>query len=253
MATKSDGNKKMKPQFLHIDETVSTNDVLREMSCCNVLAEGFTVTADFQTAGRGQAANTWESERGKNLLFSTIFYPSDVFLPEQFLFSEAVTLGVRAALGELLNEEVRIKWPNDIYWHDKKLCGILIETSVSSGTMRQAIVGVGINVNQKQFVGGSPNPVSMCQIAHKEFDRNVVIEKVVAAMLVENSNRKAELQPRYFDALYRNQGYYPFYIKALSQKVQGKITNIKPSGVMCLETSDRQYFECYFKEVEFVL
>ncbi|HOH70506.1 MAG TPA: biotin--[acetyl-CoA-carboxylase] ligase, partial [Paludibacteraceae bacterium] len=192
----------MKSQIFHIAETTSTNDVLKKMLLKNALEEGFTVVADFQTAGRGQAAKKWESERGKNLLFSTVFYPSDVPIQQQFLFSKAMALGLRSALTELLNEEVRIKWPNDIYWHDKKLCGILIETSVSGGFMTQVIVGVGINVNQTQFVSDAPNPVSMCQIAGKEFDRNTVLEKVVVAMLFENSNRDANLQRRYFDALY---------------------------------------------------
>ncbi len=253
MAVGCDENEKMKSQIFHIAETTSTNDVLKKMLLKNALEEGFTVVADFQTDGRGQVAKKWESERGKNLLFSTVFYPSDVPIQQQFLFSKAMALGLRSALTELLNEEVRIKWPNDIYWHDKKLCGILIETSVSGGFMTQVIVGVGINVNQTQFVSDAPNPVSMCQIAGKEFDRNTVLEKVVVAMLFENSNRDANLQRRYFDALYRNEGYHPFYLKALGQTVQAKIISIEPSGVMCLETVDRQRFDCYFKEVEFVL
>jgi len=236
----------------HISETTSTNDALREKLKNSVLPEGYTIVSDFQTTGRGQAANKWESERCKNLLFSTLFYPTTLDIACQFLLSEAIALGIKTALSDILGETVKIKWPNDIYWNNKKLCGILIETTVIAGKMEQAIVGIGINVNQTHFFSDAPNPVSMCQIAGHEFDRTMVLGKIIDAMLASYCKINNTLQQRYFDALYRNDGFYPFLIKATSKVVEAKLLGVKPSGILILQTQSGQNKEFFFKEIEFV-
>lgn len=237
----------------YLSETSSTNDVLRARMNEQILPEGYTVSTDFQTAGRGQATNKWESERGKNLLFSTLFRPKNIELRNQFLFSKAIALGIQSALEELLGEKISIKWPNDIYWNDRKLCGILIETEIFGGKMEQAIVGIGINVNQTTFVSNAPNPVSMNQIAGHEFDRKMVLEKILEEMLATTAIEIEELECRYFSALYRNNGYFPFRKKGEKETFFAKILEVKPNGFLVVETKTDQRCEFFFKEVEFVI
>lgn len=124
-------------------------------------ATDFTVwAAEFQTAGRGQRGNTWESAAGENLTFSILFKPSNFLSTRQFELSEVVALGVVNYLAEK-GIEAKIKWPNDIYVGDKKICGILIENVLSGDTLSVCIAGIGINLNQKIFRSDAPNPTSV--------------------------------------------------------------------------------------------
>lgn len=104
-----------------LDETASTNQYLSQL--CNQLQESVaeltTVTAEFQTAGKGQRGNTWEAEEGKNLLFSFVLYPSFLEARRQFILSQIVSLAIKEELSRW-SDEITIKWPNDIYWKDKK-------------------------------------------------------------------------------------------------------------------------------------
>lgn len=109
-------------QIIRLAETNSTNNYLREQCAKVRLPEGSLVIADFQTAGKGQVGNSWESEAGKNLTFSLLLYPD--FLPanRQFLISQIASLSVKETL-EAYTDSVTVKWPNDIYWKDRKICG----------------------------------------------------------------------------------------------------------------------------------
>jgi biotin-(acetyl-CoA carboxylase) ligase len=143
-----------------LDETASTNQYLSQL--CNQLQESVaeltTVTAEFQTAGKGQRGNTWEAEEGKNLLFSFVLYPSFLEARRQFILSQIVSLAIKEELSRW-SDEITIKWPNDIYWKDKKICGILIENDLSGHHIRRSIAGIGININQEVFNSDAPNPV----------------------------------------------------------------------------------------------
>ena len=136
------------PRILRVAETASTNSLLRELVIKESLAEGSVVVADFQTAGRGQIGNTWESEAGKNLMFSLVLYPTCIPANRQFLISQIAALSVKEAL-DLYADHITVKWPNDIYWKDKKICGMLIENDVSGHHIRRSIAGLGININQE--------------------------------------------------------------------------------------------------------
>ena len=148
-----------------LDETASTNQYLSQL--CNQLQESVaeltTVTAEFQTAGKGQRGNTWEAEEGKNLLFSFVLYPSFLEARRQFILSQIVSLAIKEELSRW-SDEITIKWPNDIYWKDKKICGILIENDLSGHHIRRSIAGIGININQEVFNSDAPNPFSLKQI-----------------------------------------------------------------------------------------
>lgn len=122
--------------------------------------EGCVWIADFQTAGRGQRGNSWESRKGENLTFSILFKPE--FLPphKQFLISQVCAVGTYRYLTEK-GMPARIKWPNDIYIGNKKICGMLIENSISGDKLSVSIAGIGLNLNQTHFASDAPNPTSL--------------------------------------------------------------------------------------------
>lgn len=138
--------------------TDSTNlDARRNMK----EASDMTVwAAEYQSEGRGQRGNKWESESGKNLMFSILFKPTDLHAKYQFQISMAAATGVADYL-ETKGIKASVKWPNDVYVGNRKICGMLIENTVSGDRLAASIVGIGVNMNQKVFPSGLPNPTSM--------------------------------------------------------------------------------------------
>ncbi len=154
-------------RIIHLEEVDSTNAyIMREAA--NLVAP-LMVLAHTQTAGQGQRGNSWESEPGKNLTFSIFYRPTALPPMAQFSMSEAVALSVVDFL-EAHGLEAKVKWPNDIYVGDSKICGILIRHSILGGVVSSSVIGVGIDVNQKVFLSDAPNPVSMWQLTGKEYD-----------------------------------------------------------------------------------
>ncbi len=149
--------KEIKFQKNSLKEIGSTNTYLQESDKDRLLPEGTIVYCDIQRSGRGQRGNSWESEPFKNLTFSLLLRPEHIPANRQFLLSEIVSL----ATVDVLNRYATgfsIKWPNDIYWHDKKIAGILIENVLSGSTFSRAIIGMGLNINQKNFLQRCPQP-----------------------------------------------------------------------------------------------
>ena len=231
-----------------ISETLSTNALLWEMLRKEQLPEGFVVHTDFQSAGKGQAGNSWESERGENLLFSILLYPSKVALDQLFFVSQLVSMGIKKALDEI-TDGISIKWPNDIYWNDKKLAGILIENSLQANKVR-TVVGIGLNVNQLGFVSNAPNPVSLRQITGKSQDKELLLRKIVDNIIELYANSDMEsVRKSYADCLYRKSGFYTYSADAVDFKAG--IVAVQPDGQLILETESGERKGFYFKEVAF--
>ena len=149
--------------LIHINETNSTNNYLQSLCSEQKVEELTVVVADFQTSGRGQRGNSWESDPGKNLLFSTVIFPEFLEARRQFLISQIISLAIKEEL-DTYTTDISIKWPNDIYWKEKKICGMLIENDLMGRNISQSIIGIGININQEIFHSSAPNPVSLLQI-----------------------------------------------------------------------------------------
>ena len=232
-------------------QTHSTNVLLWEMIREKSLPEGFVVQTDFQTAGKGQVGNSWESEASRNLLFSMVLYPQRVTVDNQFLLSQLVSLGIKKALDEY-TDGITVKWPNDIYWNDKKLVGILIENSLQGTKIKSSVIGIGLNVNQKVFVSNAPNPVSLLRITGKRQNRKLLLTKIrqnIQKLYTELSVTK--IRAEYAEALYRKDGFYAY--RANDETFQAKIISVHPDGQLELETEAGERKEFYFKEVSFVL
>ncbi len=233
----------MEWKITHIDETDSTNRWLREHGG----TEDSVVWTDYQTAGRGCGTNRWESERGANLLFSIFFHPHEIPVNRQFQLSMAISLSIYDALSEHIGD-LSIKWPNDIYWRNGKLGGILIENRIQGAMIRDSIIGVGLNVNQRQFHSDAPNPVSLFQITEREMNR----EQLLGAILQNFSQYIGQpLKVRYASLLYRRQGFHP-YVDS-NGVFMAAWHDVEDDGHLVLLDDEGKHRRYAFKEVQYVL
>jgi BirA family biotin operon repressor/biotin-[acetyl-CoA-carboxylase] ligase len=192
---------------------------------------GAVWAAAFQSAGKGQQENRWESEAGKNLLFSILLRPMCFRAEAQFLLSQAVSLGV---CDYLRNEGLpaQIKWPNDIYVGEKKIAGLLLEHHVCGEYISATIAGVGLNVNQQHFVC-APQATSMRTEMKKEFDLQTVLKGLLAAIFRYYESDPATLSAQYLNVLYRYRQWA--WYKAGGKCFRAQITAVKPTGLLVLE------------------
>ncbi len=235
----------------------STNTWAKEHAA--QLAHGDIVVTPCQTAGRGQRGNTWESEPGKNLTFSILLRPERIHPSEQFIISEVVSLATADAVANALsasrfNLPAMVKWPNDIYAGDRKIAGILIEHSVCGGSIGHTIAGIGLNVNQTQFHSDAPNPVSMAQLAGKEFNpgelMHCIRDRIVS--LLCNPDKK-EIHRTYHRHLWRNDGNMHPFATPQGECFRAAIKEVEPTGILHLMTADGSPRRFAFKEVSFTL
>lgn len=235
-----------------IEELDSTNTYCRQH--ISDLAHLEMVSAVRQSAGRGQRGNHWESEPGKNLTFSVVLRPEHFPAREQFYISESVSLAIVDALREL-GVEACIKWPNDIYADDRKICGILIEHAVMGSEILYTIAGAGININQRRFLSDAPNPVSVSQLTDREYDlaetERMVAEKIETRLDVIFSGQRSALHEEYMRTLWRADGQMHSFIDASTgEHFEGAIADVEPLGHLVLRMPDGATRRYAFKEVE---
>ncbi|MBQ8442966.1 MAG: biotin--[Bacteroides sp.] len=235
----------------------STNSYLVQLCKESKAKEFYTVIADNQTAGRGQRGNSWESEEGKNLTFSTVLFPTALEAKEQFYLSMTIAFAIVDAL-DGYTEGFSIKWPNDIYWKDKKIGGILIENELEGKYITQSIVGIGINVNQEVFHSSAPNPVSLAQIVGTSIDRKELFNKILKGIMggyifLETAYNQAvpNIRKLYTQKLYRREGLYPY--RDAEGTFMAEIEEVEASGHIVLKDEQGALRRYAFKEVEFVL
>ena len=238
---------------IKLDETSSTNTELKLLQKQNALPEGSVVMTDFQTSGRGQAGNSWYSGRGKNLLLSFLLYPHSVKARDQFIISRIVSLAIKRVLDRHL-EHVAIKWPNDIYWNDEKIAGILIENSLIGQHIDYTIVGIGLNVNDDEFPKQLPNPISMKQIVGRELNRDLLFADLRNDLFeLYQSLRLGEaelIEREYMHHLYRREGIHWYSDK--NGRFKATIKTVLSSGHLVLTTFPDEEERLYaFKEIAF--
>lgn len=241
----------MNQLYYYSENTESTNSLLKELSLKEKLPEGYLVYTDFQTAGKGQPGNSWESENGKNLLFSILIYPHNILITEQFILSQITSLAIKKVLDNYTGD-ITIKWPNDIYWKEKKICGILIENSLLRDKIDKCIIGIGLNINQEIFTSNAPNPVSLKQITGKETDRDKILQNIHHQLITLYKNTDIEnIQKEYHHNLYRNEGFHPYTDATTKENFLARIEKVEPDGKLILITEIGERKEYYFKEVIF--
>lgn len=238
------------PQILWLKETDSTNNHLRRLLDKEQLPEGSLVVTDFQTAGKGQVGNSWESEAGMNLMFSLLLYPDFIPANRQFLISQIASLSVKETL-DAYTDFIQVKWPNDIYWKDRKICGMLIENDLSGQLLYCSIIGIGLNLNQSLFRSNAPNPISLTQITGKKYDREEVLNRFLRiffqyyCLLLQE--KEEEVRTAYMQALYHGEGYHRY--RDGQGQFEARIQAIEPTGHLILQLRDGEQRRYAFKEV----
>jgi len=242
--------------FIELDSVESTNNyatnLVNKTNVSNV-PDGTVIMAHYQFSGRGQMGNHWDSEPGKNLLTSIIYKPTFINGRNHFYISKIASLAVQSVLQAVVEEEVQIKWPNDIYIGSKKIAGMLIENEWS-GKNVTTIIGIGININQT-FFGTNTNATS-CQLeTHKEQDVRRILGELASALeyfyLKLRNNNLQEITDLYLEhLLYFNQ-LKTFRVNG--NLVTGTIIDVKNTGELEVRMTSGTTSFFQFKEIEFVI
>ena len=235
-------------KIVHIDETDSTNSWLQKRLAADERSDAnLVIWAEYQTAGRGCGTNRWESEREKNLTFSMLIHPKELPATQQFHISMAISLAICEAIGQYIGD-VSIKWPNDIYWRNGKIGGILIENTLKGSIIMDSIIGVGLNVNQRVFKSDAPNPVSMWQICEHETDREALLKEILEAF---ERILDSKIREQYLSKLYRRKGYHPYADK--EGAFMAEIVTVEDDGHLVLHDDNGKERRYAFKEVQFII
>ena len=239
-------------QLLFIPACASTNTEAQQLLIKNEATEGCTIVTHRQTQGRGQRGNTWEAEPGQNITLSVILSPTFLAARQQFYLNMAISLAILDLLHENGLQQAQVKWPNDLFFEDKKLGGILIENTINSHSIQHSVVGIGLNVNQLQFA--SPTATSMANVCGHVLD----LEKITARLLELLEKRylqlrnghTARLRYEYLQRLYRYQEVHLFRVG--QEQVQGQIIGVDEDGRLAVEIEkELRYFA--FKEIEHII
>jgi BirA family transcriptional regulator, biotin operon repressor / biotin---[acetyl-CoA-carboxylase] ligase len=231
----------------------STNSYAASLLKNNELPEGAIIYTNYQTAGRGQVGNKWESEENKNLLISIVLFPSMIKPADQFLISMAVSLGICDFLKKYLSA-ISIKWPNDIYVNNDKIAGILIENSVMEDLIEHTIAGIGININQVKFLSDAPNPVSLSILTGKQFDLDICLNQLAKELDRRYKQLLSEdydlIRKDYSSRLYRHNKWCTF--QDIFGKFTGRVSKVTDIGKLQVEREDGSIKEYSFKEVDYI-
>lgn len=241
--------------IIRLPETDSTNEELRRINEKTTLPDFTIVITDHQTAGRGQIGNKWHSEPKQNILMSILLRNKQLDIHNQFFLSMIVALAVKKAIGKYI-DNVKIKWPNDIYVDNKKIAGILIENKVRGKVIYETIAGIGINVNQVQFDSCIPNPTSVRLITGSEMPITNILNELILLMprgvdLISNE-RWSDIKALYMNDLYRYDGKY-YRFKDSNSEFEAILTDIAPDGQLILTDKNGTRRSYFLKEVEHIL
>jgi len=238
---------------VYFERLASTNTHAAAMLRKGKVMEGTIIYTGFQTAGRGQGNNRWESEKDKNLLLSIILFPSVIRAERQFLISKVISLGICDFLRNYVFE-VTIKWPNDIYVRNEKIAGILIENAIIRNEIDHTIAGIGININQQHFPRHLPNPTSLKILTGKEYDLEQCLNELAAKLDARYKqllyNRMGRIDEDYKTSLYRFGQFTEFSDNR--GVFEGKIISVTDIGRIQIEDRRGRIYEYGFNEVDFL-
>ena len=256
---------------MYIRQTHSTNTLLRELLTRGEWPkEEYVLRAGFQTAGRGQAGNGWESEPDRNLLFSVLLRETGVKPENQFDISVAISVALYRVVSETLprqyRERLTIKWPNDLYYGDNKLAGILVEHAIEGNKLAWSIAGIGLNVNQTEWHSDAPNPISLKQITGTDYDLDELTGAYTRALINKVLREPREqIRTEYKQHMYRREGFWPFVERVVSTtptmnatpqaegQFMARIADITPQGEIVLADEANNQRTYHFKQVRYVI
>ena len=240
-------------KMIALDETASTNRFLSELLQKEILPEGTVVTAGYQSSGQGLSGTTWFSEPGNNLLMSVVFRPEFLPVRKIYVISKAIALAIKDFL---IDEGIhaRIKWPNDVYVDDLKICGVLIENSLRGSIVLQSVCGLGLNINQKIFPKEIPNPVSMTLVTGKNYS----VEECRIKLCRQLEKRYLQIKAQNFNLINNDylKSLYRFYEMEMYETAAGKffaqIIDVEDEGRLVIKKDDGSILRFAFKEIKYV-
>lgn len=239
--------------FSILDSVDSTNNYAMGIVHAGLAKHGMAWFAHEQTKGKGQRGKSWQSGKGENIALSIVLVPKGLKAPEVFKISVMVSLACTHFINGFAGSEVFIKWPNDIYWRDRKAGGILIENVMQGGTWKYAVVGIGINVNQTSFSGGLKNPVSLKEITGKSFDIEALAKGLHKAVLLAVE----EMGSKPFSTFLAEYNHYLYKLNStVKLKAENKVFECIINGVNergKLLTSGASNKEFEFGQVEWII
>ena len=236
--------------LVYLPTCQSTNDEAADLLRLGKGFEGTVVITDYQTAGRGQRGNEWLTQGGENFTLSLILKPHFLSVSQQFYLNIAVSLGIHDFFDAFLGEPLKIKWPNDIYFNNQKLGGVLIENSLQHGRIESAIIGIGLNINQVMFE--SPRATSLKRLILKEHTLHELLPDLLACLeknylLLRNGHHNL-LKTRYLQTLFRYQEVHSF--RRGEAVFKGMIVGINETGLLAVQVENHlEYFD--FKEISY--
>lgn len=241
-------------RIIELAETDSTNSYAARLLHDEIPEEGTLIYTRFQKAGRGQRGTTWESENGKNLLLSYIFYPTFLPVGDQFVFNQTIAIALRETLQQFTSAAVSIKWPNDLIVNGGKIAGILIENSIRNGKIIHSITGAGININQTQFLNYYPPATSLALLENKIFNPGDILKKLNATTdkwytQLRLGNHQA-IKETYLNHLFLYNQLSKFESNGI--RFQGTIRGVNPDGRLSVWKEDETDVLFSYKEVKFL-
>ncbi len=246
----------MGKRTIHLDEIDSTNSFAQELISKTSPTEGTLILADYQAGGKGQIGRKWHSNKGVNILATYIIKPVFIDIADQFLLNMAISIGVYRTISAWLDAEVKIKWPNDIYVADRKICGMLIQNFLRGNKISHTIIGLGINVNQRDFPEDIPNPTSLSIELLQDIDRAEVISHLSSTLekyylLCRHANNFQDIKTQYLSHLYRfNQ--FQEYRDNQGNVFSARIIDVSHEGKLILEQDSGSIKAFAFREIQYL-
>lgn len=244
-------------KIIELDTVDSTNLFAQRLLKSEPPSDGTVIFARHQTCGLGYGNTNWLSELGKNLLVSIILYPRFLDSHKIFFLNQSVANGIHGFVKKILKtgDNVRIKWPNDIFYKDSKIAGTLINNSFEGEILRDTIIGIGININQTDFPKDLPNPTSLKLITKRDYSLieclNILLESLEKNYLLLMAGNYSQILKDYLQLQYK---YYTWseFCDLNNNKFEGRIINISDEGKICIETKNKiKYFD--FKEIDYII
>jgi len=238
---------------IYLPSCHSTNDIAAELVRSKSFQEGTVVITNDQTKGKGQRGSIWLTEPGQNLTFSVILKPNFIRIEEQFLISKAISVGICAYLKNY-TRHAKIKWPNDIYIGDSKVCGTLIENSIQGSSIFSSIVGIGLNINQKEFRNSRATSLAMdhnSSFALPDEFKKLMKHLDASYFRLKTVSGRAFLESEYLNLLYDYEQLRRFRVGGAD--MLGTISGITPAGKLCVRfDGEKDHTEFNTKEIEWV-
>ncbi len=245
--------------FIELQSVDSTNNYARAQLHAELAPHGTAVFAHEQVAGKGQRGRVWLSEKDQNIALSVVIRPVPLAVSNPFPLTACMAVAVHDFFAGYAGEEVCIKWPNDLYWRDRKAGGILIESGIGAPGKNKgvpawewAVAGIGININQVRFPEHLPNPVSLRQITGKMMEPVVLAKELCSKLdLYYSLLARGEWEPiqtRYLAHLYRKNEWVKF--RKDNRLFEARVITVTPDGKLVVQHGMEETFR--FGEVEWI-